>query len=153
MEEFEQLPVKLYGEVMKESQMERYLGDELGQSLAESITATISKRVGRATKAIYEIKSIIKDCRYEVTGGILTGIMIWEAAVIPSLLYNSGTWLSMAKKDMERLDKLQTLFFTTIFQVQHSPTCAFYFDLNMLTMQNRILKNKLLLLHHISNLL
>ena len=137
---------------MKCSSFERFLGDQLGSSLSESISATISKRMGRATQSIYEIKAVIDDLRANTPGGILSGLMIWEMAVIPFLLFNSGTWFSMKKSDIKRLDSLQNLFFSVLFKVQHSPVSSFLWDCKVLTMSNRILKNKLLLCHHLLSL-
>ena len=78
--------------------------------------------------------------------------MIWEMAVIPFLLNNSSTWFSMKKTDIERLSKLQNLFFSVLFKVQHSPAPSFLWDCQTLTMSNRILKSKLMLCHHILSL-
>ena len=105
-------PVLLYGKPMKISDSERYLGDQIGGSLSDSVTATISKRVGRATQTIYEVMAVLDDSRAKVIGGLSTGLLIWESAIIPFLLYNSNTWFQMKKDDMKRLDKLQDLFFS-----------------------------------------
>ena len=55
-EDFERNPVRLYGRTMKESKFERYLGEQVGQSLAKSVSATVSKRIGRAKQCVFEIK-------------------------------------------------------------------------------------------------
>ena len=57
-----------------------------------SIEHTINERYCRVMSAILEIKSIINDYRVNYTGGLMTGIDIWEMAVIPMLLNNAGTW-------------------------------------------------------------
>ena len=82
----------------------------------------------------------------------MTGITIWEAAVIPSLLYNSSTWVCMRNEDLKRLEKLQRLFLSTLFQVQNSPAPSFNWDLKILTMENRILKYKLMFIFHLFTL-
>ena len=51
--DFKERKVKLYGREIQSSLMEKYLGDHFGRSLEESIEATISKRVGRATQHIH----------------------------------------------------------------------------------------------------
>ena len=73
----------------------------MGQSLSSSITATISKRMGRATQCMYEIQAIVEDCRAQITSGLMTGIRIREAAVIPFVLYNFGTGFDIKKKYVE----------------------------------------------------
>ena len=82
----------------------------------------------------------------------MTGIRIWEGSVIPFLLYNSSTWMEMRKKDLQRLTDLQNFFFSTLFNVQNSPICSFYWDTTMLSMKNWILKNKLLFFFHLKSL-
>ena len=151
-EDFERNPVRLYGRTMKESKFKRYLGEQVGQSLAESVSATVSKRIGRAKQCVFEIKTIVEDCRSKATGGLMTGIRICEGSVIPFLLYNSSTWMEMRKKDLQRLTDLQNFFFSTLFNVQNSPICSFYWDTTMLSMKNRILKNKLLFFFHLKSL-
>ena len=125
-------------------------GEELGLNLAESITMTINKRIGLAKKSIFEIKSIVEDCRSKVTGGIKTGILLWESCVLPFLLNNCSTWVEMKKSDMNRLCKLQNLFLNTLLNVQKCPVPLMYFDLAMTTIPLKILKEKLILFHHIS---
>ena len=145
-------PVKLYGNTMKYSNFEKFLGDQMGNSLSASVEATISKRIGRATQSIYEINAIINDCRSNIPGGLMTGLVIWEVAIVPFLLYNSSTWFDIKEKDFKRLDKLQDLFFTTLFQTQKSPGVSYYWDCKTLKMKHRILKNKLIFLHHLKTL-
>ena len=151
-ENFKENPVLLYGKPMKCAKSERFLGDQMGETLGESISATLNKRIGRATQSIYEIRDIVDDFRAKITGGIMTGLHIWEMAVIPFLLNNSSTWFSMKRADLERLNRLQNLFFSVLFKVQHSPSSSFLWDCKTLTMENRILKNKLMLCHHILSL-
>ena len=112
----------------------------------------MNRRIGLAKKAIFEIKFIMEDCRSKVVGAINTGILIWEMCIIPFLLNNSSTWLDIRKSDMEKLTKLQNLFLSILLGVQHCPAVMLYWDLAFLTIPNIILKNKLILYHHISNL-
>ena len=125
------------------------MGDQLGGSVSDSISLTLKKRIGLAKKSIYEIKYIVEDCRSEVVGGLETGLLLWEVCVIPMLLYNSGTWLLMKKSDMDLLEKLQNQFYNQLLSIQKCPALAMTWDLGGLTMSHRILKEKLLLYHHI----
>ena len=59
--DFEDNPVTLYGENIEVVSHETYLGDELGQSVAESISLTIKKREGLVRKSIIEIKRIVSS--------------------------------------------------------------------------------------------
>ena len=113
------------------------------------IELTIKRRERIIKNSIFEIKSIVEDCRSQVNGGIETGLMLWESCIIPYMLCNASTWLQIKQKDIDELSKLQTLFFTQILAIQKCPTLAIYWDLGALTVPMRILKEKLLLYHHI----
>ena len=72
---------------------EKYLGDQISAGgMAESATATINKRKGKVVTSIFEISTLMDDCRSHVTGGITTTMEIWEMAVCPYLLNNCDTW-------------------------------------------------------------
>ena len=69
-----QNPPLLYGKKMKQVKVEKYLGEQISSGgLAESVTATVNKRTGRVLQSIFEIRTMIDDCRSHVTGGIMTG--------------------------------------------------------------------------------
>ena len=107
---FEENPPTLYGEPMKESEHESYLGEEIGLSGSESITLTIRKRIGLVKKSIFEIKSIVDNWRSQTFGGIQVGLMLWESCIIPFLLNNSSTWFQMKQGDLETPTKIENLF-------------------------------------------
>ena len=89
-------PLKYDGIEFKEKQSEKYLGDMIdGRGLSESIAATIEERHGRIFSSVLEIRTILEDYRSSQAGGILAGLMLWEMAVIPSLLNNSDTWICL----------------------------------------------------------
>lgn len=74
----------------------------LGQTLssggvAESVAATIEAREGKIRAAFLEIAQIINDWRSHVVGGMETGLLLWEACCVPSLLNGAGTWVEMTK--------------------------------------------------------
>ena len=92
----------------------------------ESVTLTINKRSGLAKKSVFEIKSIMEFSRSKVTGGIHTGILLWESCVLPFLLNNCSTWVEIKKCDLNRLCNLQSLFLNTLLNVQKSEVhCSF----------------------------
>ena len=102
-EDFERNRPCLYDKPVNLEKQGTYLGDELGPSVAESISLTIKKRIGLAKKAIFDIKLIIEDCRSQIVGGIKTGLLLWESCVLPYLLNNSSTWINMKKSDIDKL--------------------------------------------------
>ena len=80
-------PLKLDGNDMVHEASIKYLGDILSErGLADSVAMTILKCKGLASKAIYDMRAVVDDCRSQVLGGLETGINIWERAVIPMLL-------------------------------------------------------------------
>ena len=114
------------------------------------MSLTINKRIGLTKKSIFEIKSIIEDCRSQVVGGIVTGILLWESCVLPFLLNNCSTWLDIKQKDMDKLIKIQNLFLNVLLGLRNCPAAMMLWDVCLLSIPNRILKEKLMLYHHIS---
>ena len=139
---------------MKEVENEKYLGDYISTSgSADSILTTVTKRHVKSANAIYEIKAVIEDCRADVVGGITTGLEIWEAAVIPYLMNNCDTWAYMPKKALDVLDGLQNQFLRGLLATpKGSPTPSLLWETGTPTMENRVLKRKLLFIHHLINL-
>ena len=118
--------------------------------MSESVTLTLAERIGLVKKSIVEIVSIVEDCRSKTVGGIKTGLLLWETCVIPFLTYNAGSWLQMKKGNFNTLWKLENSFYNSLLAVRNCPSMAMYWDLGVLVMPLRILKEKLLLYHHIS---
>ena len=58
----------------------------------------------------------------------------------------------MKQSDVDSLTKLQNLFFNQLLAVQKCPALAMVWDLGALTIPMRILKEKLLLYHHLCSL-
>ena len=86
-DEFKANPPTLYGQKMKISSEEKYLGDQINcGGLAASVAATIEKRSSKVIHSIYEIRAILDDCRIHVAGGLTAGLDIWEMAVMPYIL-------------------------------------------------------------------
>ena len=144
----------LYGEAMKQSTEEKYLGDQVcSGGLAASVAATIEKRGGKVIKSVFEIRTVVEDCRSHIAGGFTAGLDIWEMAVVPYLLNNSESWIDISDKSIEALDQLQNQFYRVLLQVPTGcPIAALYWECGGLLMRNRIIKKKLIFLHHIANL-
>jgi hypothetical protein len=99
------------------------------------------------------IKAAIEDCRAEVVGGIVTGLEIWELAVIPYLINNCETWACMHQKTLDILDSLQNQFLRSLLATPRgTPTPALMWETGTSTMGNRIMKRKLIFVHHLFNL-
>ena len=151
---FKANPLQLSGNPMKEVSEEKYLGDYIStKGLADSIIVTIDKRMKKANTAIMEVRAVVEDCRAMVTGGISTGLEIWEMAVTPYLLNNCDTWNNLPLKALEMLDNLQNEFLRSLLATPRTcPTPSLMWETGTMTMENRIIKNKLLFYHHLLHL-
>ena len=135
-------PPTIYGEKVKIVEQESYLGDELGFNASESISLTLKKRLGLAKKSIFEIRTIIDDMRMKTVGGITTALLLWESCTLQVFLHKSSTWLDMKKKDVEKLVKLQNLFFNTTLGIQNCPVLFMLLELGILSIPLRLLKEQ-----------
>ena len=59
-----------------------------------------------AIASIYEIRSVVDNSRSNAIGGLSVGIDLWESAVLPMLLFNAETWISISKSTMEDLEAI-----------------------------------------------
>ena len=94
------------------------LGDWIStDGLSQSASATVKKRKGLAAASIYEIGAVVEDCRSNIIGGLQTGTDLWEAAVIPMLLFNAETWVSISKSTVDVLEDIQKRFYRSLLSV------------------------------------
>ena len=147
-------PLTLCGQNMKQETSAKYLGEWIScHGLSDSVDVTVKKRKGLTTLAIYEIRAVIEDCRSWVCGGLKAGIDIWELAVLPKLLFNSGCWMDISKNTIQELEELQLKFYRCLFAVGSGcPIPSLYWETGGILIKNRILHSKLLLLHHVATL-
>ena len=153
-EQLEQTPLTLCGKSMVNVQMEKYLGDMLCTAgLSESVHATVIKRKGQVISSILDTKAVIEDCRSNVVGGIVSGLNIWELAILPYLLNNSETWTELSKKTIDELDDLQCMFFRYLLATPRTcPIPSLLWETGGIQMNYRIIQKKLVFYHHLINL-
>ena len=139
---------------MKKVKEAKYLGIWLAGSVAESIAATVSHRLGLASRAIYEIKAVIEDSREDSLGAVEVGLTLWEQSVIPFLLFGSETWNVIPNKTMKQLSDINNRFLKTLLGVGKygCPIPSLYLETASWTIQNRILPKKVLFYHHLATL-
>ena len=114
---------------------------------------TVNKRSGLVKKAVYDIRSVVDDCRSQVVGGLKAGLQIWESAVIPMLLNNADTWQEISHRTIHKLEQLQLSFLRCLLGVGTGcPKPLLYSETGVMLMEFRILEKKLMFLHHLSNL-
>ena len=102
------------------------------------------------TRTLFETRTVIDDCRSQVAGGLTAGMDIWQIAVLPLLMNNSGCWMEVLKKSIE---ELQLMFLRCLLAVGSGcPIPILYSETGSLKMEFRILERKLLFLHHVATL-
>ena len=94
-------PLTLFNKPIKIVESEKYLGEEIGPTLSESVYKTIIKRQGLVKRLICEIKVTIEDCRSKVVGGLVTGLEIYWLTVCPFLYYNCQIWIDLLTKALK----------------------------------------------------
>ena len=120
---------------MKEVSQEKYIGDFihcLGNP--ESDATTVMARNGLTVSAIYEIKSVLEDCRVNLAGGLCAGLDKWKLSVLTFLLNNCSTWVGIPKGNDLQTNKCSILFATAI----STPIPALLWETGGLTMENGI---------------
>ena len=129
------------------------MGDFIGPSLSESVLITEFERKGMSERLIREIKVTVEDCRINSVGGLVTGIEIWNMAVMPFLFSNCECWIDIPKKAMNILSNLQCSFLRSLYATPKGcPTMALFWDSGTLLVQNYIMLRKLMFLHHLIQL-
>ena len=146
-------PIMFCNEVMKVKESEKYLGDYVSFSLADSVFKTVQKRKGLTKRLISEIKVTIENIRCDTVGGLTAGLDIWNMAVVPFLFNNSDCWMEISKKAINMLESIQNSFFVSLFGTAKScPIPIFYWDTGILSVENFIILKKLLFYHHLLSL-
>ena len=147
-------PLTLNNNEIKEKSTEKYLGDYLHKDGNEaSIQQTITNRKWRIMSSILEIKIIIEDFRINSIGGVLTGINLWELAVIPMMLNNCGTWDEINSESMKKLNNLQNTLMQYLLKTpKTTPTPSLAWDFGILPIKYRVMIRKLCLAKHIISL-
>ena len=153
-EQVDSSPLLLYNVKMSQVKSEKYLGIWLSETAADSVSITVNKRIGVATRTIFEIRSIIEDCRAEKIGGILLAFQLFEAWLIPSLLYGFEALSPIPKSSLKKLNDLSNKFLKVILGLGNkgNHTGAMYWMTGVMLMDNRILYRKAEFVHHLATL-
>jgi hypothetical protein len=139
---------------MKQEDNAKYLGDWLScLGLSDSVAVTVKKRKGLVCLSIFETRAVVEDCRSQVCGGLAAGLEIWEMAVLPRLLYNAECWQDISPDTLQELENIQLNFYRCLLAVGTGcPIPSLYWETGGTLIEFRILKKKLLFLHHVATL-
>ena len=144
----------LYNMKMKLVESEKYLGMWLSATAADSVSTTVRKRIGLATMSIYETRTIVEDCRANVVCGLSLAFHIFEACIIPKLLFACETWRPIPKRTLKSLTDFSNKFLKVTLQLGNKgcQMASMYWFTKTMLMENRILLQKVLFVHHLATL-
>ena len=93
----------------------------------------------------------MESFQMQAMGGLMAAKVLWEGAIVPSLLSGASTWIGITHKEEEMCEDLQELFWRTILQVpKGGPKVMLRAETGSLQMKKRIQKQKLMLARKIS---
>ena len=134
--------------VIKHAANEKYLGDwvnELG--CKESIDDTIKERMRKLTSRVNEIILLADTPMMGADGSSRAAIKLFEAQVIPAILFNCESWIGITETQINDLQGFQDKFVRKLMHLPTStPKAILHWDSGMEMMKWRIARRKLLFL-------
>ena len=148
LKEMETQPMYMGGIVIKHAANEKYLGDwvnELG--CKESIDDTIKERIRKQTCKVNDSILLADAPMMGADGSSRTAIKLFEAQVLPALLFNCESWIGITDTQINDLQGFQDKFLRKLMHLPIStPKAILHWDSGMEMMKWRIAKKKLLFL-------
>ena len=96
--------------------------------------------------SILELTTISQDFRFEVVGGVLGALDIWNIAIVPSLLTNCSVWTEMSEALIKLCEEQQNMLVRSLLKMPGlTPIPALRALTGLLGFQWRIWQEKLLL--------
>ena len=139
-------PMRMGNEVIGNAVKEKYLGDwihELG--CRESISTTIKERIQKLISKSEEIIQIAESPLMGALGDSTVAIRLFEAQIIPALLFNCESWVDISNTHLTELQNFQDKFLRKLLWMPPTTTKAIlHWDGMMETMRWRIAKKKIL---------
>ena len=151
LKELEKDPLKMGGAKIDHAGTEKYLGDwvnELG--CKQSIDDTIKERMRKQTSKVNDIILLADAPMMGADGSSRTAIKLFEAQVIPALLFNCESWIGITEGQINDLQNFQDKFLRKLMHLPIStPKAILHWDSGMEMMRWRIARQKLLFLRKI----
>ena len=125
IKELEENPMTMGGETIDHSPKEKYLGDwvhELG--CKESISETIKDRVRKLISKGEELIQIAEAPMMGANGNSLTAIKLFEARIIPALLFNSESLIDLTDTHISDLQNFRDKFTRKLLRLPPTTTKA-----------------------------
>ena len=151
LEDLDKNPLKMGGVNIEHSEQEKYLGDWIHEKgCKESITATIKTRVSKLISKTEEIIQLVESPAMSCLGGANTAFRLFEAQIIPTLLHNCESWISIDDSHLKMLQEFQEKFIRRVLRLAHSvPKVMLEYDTGMPQMKWRIAQKKLICVNKI----
>ena len=145
MEELKSNPLTMSGVTIEHSDKEKYLGDMIHESgCKESISETIKARTNGLVSKTEDIIAISENPVMGGTGNSLAAIKLFEAQIIPALLFNCESWIGITEKHYDTLDAFQDAFIRKLLRLPKStPKAILHWDSGLRLMRWRIAERKL----------
>ena len=154
LEELEEHPLTLCGQRMIQASEYCYLGTWLSEDgVSESAALSVRKRVGKVKHLIWEIKTVVEDCKNNIPGAFVTALRLWEGSVVPYLYYGAECWLDIPQATIKTLCQLEELFYLSVLALPKStPKPGIYWQVGGKIPEARIMESKLNFYFHLVNL-
>ena len=133
---------------------DKYLGDTLHEkSLNDCWKETVKSRAGKVRGAVAEVMAVVEDLKACNLHPVAVGLMLWNRVVLPSLLYNSNTWLQMKEKDVSYLETFQYDFLRRLLRAPRNTLRAgLLWECGQWPLRYLVMQNKIMLFRHLINL-
>ena len=152
MEAMAKEPMRMGNEVIGNAVKEKYLGDwihELG--CRESISTTIKERIQKLISKSEEIIQIAESPLMGALGDSTVAIRLFEAQIVPALLFNCESWVDISHTHLTELQNFQDKFLRKLLWMPPTTTKAIlHWDGMMETMKWRIAKKKIMFIRKIA---
>ena len=127
------------------SDSEVYLGEVIhSQGLEAGLEATIDSRLGKVRGAMFKAKAIIEDFKLQAIAGMEGAWILWERAILPTLLSGCGGWIGAGSRIYQKLDRIQDKYLSMIYSCPPStPKPALRSHAGMTNMKTRIRLKKI----------
>ena len=88
---------------------------------------------------MYKAKALIEDFKLQAIAGMEGAWILWERAIIPTLLSGCGAWIGIGKKIYQKLEEIQCEYLRMIYSCPPStPKPALRSQAGMLSIKHRI---------------
>ena len=76
---------------------------------------TIDRRLGKVRGTMYKAKALMEDFKLQAIAGMEGAWILWERAILPTLLTGCGAWVGVGKKTYQKLDEIQNEYLRMIY--------------------------------------